>query len=428
MNAISKKNNDSEQIQQAEQIVYNYLLESVQTRSPEQVLERFRQLFVEAKGGSDPRIYSALEKIVKSKRAEQHFNFFFNRCFYIPINRWQMQSQSQALIPELIGIFENLSPGLSSGYPTTVTLLRRLIKNFTKDESYLKLQRLSRVMSTKSTLPSAEATPVGTLIHRYPYLYDHCLLSEDSNTEDRKTIRQIKTQLEHRFELNLSRYATNQVRLAKMNQGSPLSSIILPVENPTLLSDRELNRALNHYINPVEGNYTYKDLSHSFINHSTRANNYRTFKNELYEYLVGSIDPKYGKSQFNKKLYQHLQNTLLEFDSHKLDEFLVMRTSSQLFNFLVVESTHKPDHYVFIDLITNIGVTRTIGLLLKVVLMSHKVKPYLEKRFSLLFNHYESFSKDGVPWLVKALESLHVAFSVHFGKADVSCLRQLVAR
>jgi len=425
MNAITKKNNDSEQIQQAEQIIYNYLLESVQTQSPEQALNIFRQLFVDAKGGNDPRIYSALEKIVKSKRGEQYFNFFINRCFYIAINRWQMQSQSQMLIPELIGMFENLAPEIISGYPTTATLLRRSLKNFTKDELYIKLQRLSRVINTKSTPPSAEATPVGTLIHRYPYLYDHCLLSEDNNSEDRKTIRQIKTQLEHRFELNLSRYATHQVRLAKMDRGANLSSIILPVENPTLLSDRELNRALTHYINPVEGHYTYKDLSHSFIDRSAHSKDYRTFKNELYEYLVGSIDPKYGKSQFNKKLYSHLQNTLTEFDGRKPDEFLVMRTSSQLFNFLVVESAHRPDHYVFIDLITNIGVTRTVGLLLKVVLMSHKVKPYLEKRFSLLFNHYESFSKEGVPWLVKALESLHVAFSVHFGKADVSCLRQL---
>lgn len=428
MNAIPKKNNDSEQIQQAEQIIYNYLLESVQTQSPEQVLKTFRHLFVDARGGNDPHIYSALEKIVKSKRAEQYFNFFINRCVYIAINRWQMQSQSQALIPELIGMFEELGPGIIHGYPTTAILLRRSLKNFTKDELYVKLQRLSRVISTKSTSHSTEATPVGTLIHRYPYLYDHCLLSEDSNSEDRKTIRQIKTQLEHRFELNLSRYATNQVRLAKMNRGSNLSSIILPVENPTLLSDRELNRALTHYINPVEGNYTYKDLSHSFLNHSARVSNYRTFKSELYEYLVGSIDPKYGKSQFNKKLYYHLQNTLPEFDSRRPDEFLVMRTSSQLLNFLVVESTHKPDHYVFIDLITNIGVTHAVGLLLKVVLMSHKVKPYLEKRFSLLFNHYESFSKDGVPWLVKSLESLHIAFSVHFGKADISCLRQIIAR
>jgi hypothetical protein len=90
-----------------------------------------------------------------------------------------------------------------------------------------------------------------------------------------------------------------------------------------------------------------------------------------------------------------------------------------------VESIHKPDHYVFIDLIANMGVTRTVGLLLKIVLLSKKVTPYLEKRFSILFNHYESFTRDGVPWLVKSLENMQLAFSVHFGKADLSCLKQV---
>lgn len=90
-----------------------------------------------------------------------------------------------------------------------------------------------------------------------------------------------------------------------------------------------------------------------------------------------------------------------------------------------MESSQKPDHYIFIDMITNMGVTRTVGLLLKLVLVCPKVKPHLDKRFSILFNHYEGFSRDQVPWLVKSLESLQVAFSIHFGKADLSCLRQI---
>ena len=106
----------------------------------------------------------------------------------------------------------------------------------------------------------------------------------------------------------------------------------------------------------------------------------------------------------------------------------MLRTSSQLMNFLVVENGKKPEHYVFVDMISNMGVTRTMGLLLKVVLVSGKVKPYLEKRFSILFNHYESFTKDGVPWLVKSLENLQLAFSVHFGKVDLSCLKQVKMR
>ncbi|MGK7874199.1 MAG: hypothetical protein AB4426_13065 [Xenococcaceae cyanobacterium] len=101
-------------------------------------------------------------------------------------------------------------------------------------------------------------------------------------------------------------------------------------------------------------------------------------------------------------------------------------TCSQLFNFLVVESPQNPKHYVFLDLITNLGATCTIGLLLKLLLLCPMIKPYLEKRFSILFNHYKSFTREGVPWLIKALENLHIAFSVNFGGLDWSYLKQIM--
>ncbi len=43
--------------------------------------------------------------------------------------------------------------------------------------------------------------------------------------------------------------------------------------------------------------------------------------------------------------------------------------------------------------------------------------------FSKSLNHYESFTCAGVPWLVKMLENMQLALSVHFGKVDLSSLR-----
>ncbi|CCQ64455.1 hypothetical protein CWATWH0401_2376 [Crocosphaera watsonii WH 0401] len=40
---------------------------------------------------------------------------------------------------------------------------------------------------------------VGNLIHRYPYLYNHCLLGDESSQENQQTVRKIKTQTEKRF-------------------------------------------------------------------------------------------------------------------------------------------------------------------------------------------------------------------------------------
>ena len=190
-----------------------------------------------------------------------------------------------------------------------------------------------------------------------------------------------------------------------------------------MLSDRDLDRAIHHYIGKAELGYTYHDLSQNFLVHSSQAKSYKVFKDDLYEYLISSIDSKYGKHKFNQKLYKYLQNTLPDFHNQKCDEFLLIRTCSQLFKFLVVNNRKKPEHYLLLDLIGNLGETKVIGLLLKIVLLCHKIKPYLEKRFSILFSHYESFDKTGVPWLVKSLEYLQIAFSIHFGSVDLSLVK-----
>ncbi len=406
-----------------EQLLYDYFLEGVQTESPDQLIEDFRHLFIEGRGFKQAQIYAALERIIKSKEADQTFDYFLNRCCHILVNRWQMQPQFGGAIPDLIGLFENLPPP-RQGYYNTPNRLRQLVKNFTQSGHYIKLQRLTRVVNIKQQNSPA----VGNLIHRYPYLYNHCLLGEDSSYEHQQTVRQIKTQTERRYEVNLSRYITYKVRmaqLAKIQQEQSGERIIRPVNNPTLLSDQELNRSLKHYVGTVGDGYTYKSLSHHFLSNTLHTPTFGGFKGQLYEYLVAAMGTEQGKSQFNRKIYNLLQNTLPECDAQKPSEFLMLRTASQLLNYLVVDSPQNPEHYVFIDLISNMGVTRTVGLLLKVLLICKKVKPYLEKRFSILFNHYESFTKDGVPWLVKSLENIQIAFSVHFGKVDLSCLNQV---
>jgi hypothetical protein len=412
------------QTREEEQLLYDYLLDSVRRSSPEVILEDFRRLFLEGRGYHNGQIYTALEKIVRAKDIEFRFYYFFNRCCHILVNRWQMSPQDQYAIVDLVEILENL-PSPRQGQYSTANYLRFLVKKFTHSDHYVKLQRLARIISNKRSEKGAAL--VGNLINRYPYLYDHCLLGEESSQEQQQTVRSLKSKTERRFEVNLSRYVTYKVRLAQIANTPTMVAepgrIIQPVKNPTLLSDKELNRALKQYVGTFEGGYTYKSLSQSFLSHTVYAPTYKEFKKDLYEYLMTAM--KVNKGQFSQKLYNVISNTLPQCDQQKPSEFLMLRTSSQLLNYLVVESSQKPEHYIFVDMISNMGVTSTVGLLLKLVLMCNKVKPYLEKRFSILFNHYEGFSREGVPWLVQSLENMQIAFSIHFGKADLSCLRQI---
>ncbi len=414
-----------------EQIIYDHLLEHVEIDDPYQLIERLNLLFIEGSGYPDLEVSRALNKLVISKLEVQDFNHILNRCCYILINRWHTSPQRKAAINKLIQLFDDSISKIRKvySYSKTVRQLGDLVYEFTKSEQYFALKRFAAVINQPSEVDykTQSAEPLRILIPRYPYLYKHCLLSEDSSYEHQQMIQLIQVQKQRKFELDLSQYAAHQIRLATIAHRTSIEEakkIPSPVPNPTLLNNRELFAALKQFVGKVEGSQTYRDLAQRFLDQTQPNQSFRSFKESFYEYLSPtSIDSAYIRNQFNDKLYKQLQNTIPHSDEENFSEFLLLRTCNQMLNFLVVESPQKPNHFVFIDLIANVGPTTTVGLLLKIVLLCRKVKPYLEKRFAILFNHYESCSQDGVLWLVKVLENLNIALSTNFGGVDLSFIQ-----
>lgn len=402
--------------------LYHHLLQCVQTETPSQLIERFQQLFIEGSGYCDPSIWIALGKITSAKAAEHEFKFVLNRCCHILINSWQMQPRMYAAVAELIHSFEKVPTIVARSH--TTKRIRELVALFTQTEQYLLLRRLAQVIDQTAATRLAEDAPLGSLIRRYPYLYQHCLLADDSLEEQQQMVRQVQAQVQRQFEFDLSRYVTDQLRRSQFaREGVAIPPRFQVANNPTLLSDRDLNIALKQFVGKVQGPHTHRDLAQQFLKYSAHTCSYKVFKGDLYEYLTSSVDPEYGKRQFNQRLYTQLQNTLPHSESQKVDELLLMRTCSKLLNFLVTESPQRPDHFIFLDLISNVGATNTVGLLLKIVLLCGKIKPYLEKRFSILFKHYESYTRDGVKWLVESLENLNIALSTNFGAMSLLCFK-----
>ena len=414
-----------------EQILYNHLLEKVEIEEPPQLIERLSLLFIEGSGYPDLEVSKALNKLVISKLEAQDFNYILNRCCYILINRWHTSPQRKTAINKLIQLFDEsiLKVRKVYSYSRNVRELGDLVCEFTKSEQYLALKRFAEVINQPAELDykTQSSEPLRILIPRYPYLYKHCLLSEDSSYEHQQMIQLIQVQKQRKYELDLSQYAAHQMRIASIARRTSIEEarkLVSPVPNPTFLNNRELFAALKQFVGKIEGTQTYKDLAQNFLSHTQTNQSFREFKDSLYEYISpASIDSSYIRNQFNDKLYKQLQNTIPHSDEENFSEFLLLRTCNQILNFLVVESPQKPNHFVFIDLIANVGPTMTVALLLKIVLICRKVKPYLEKRFAILFNHYESCSQDGVLWLVKVLENLNIALSTNFGGVDLSFIR-----
>lgn len=402
-----------------EQRLYDHIVSCVETESPAQVIERFRQLFIDGMGYPDREIEATLYSIVSVKRSDLDFKYILHRCCYIPINRWQLHSQNKLAIANLVALFKQTSPRFGIEF-YIVKRLQEQIAFFTKSEEFQTLERVVKAVDREQQ-PHKQDTnyPLGELISRYPYLYGHSLLSKDSIEEDQQTIKKLEFQRQRQFETHLSQYLNYLVEPRNTEIG-----IVQPAANPTLLNDAELHLAVREFAGKVTGDRSYKESAQFFLRDARQTPSYSSFKVDLYEYLISSVEPEYGGRQFNDRLYKHIKNTLPENDSVKLNNILLVRTCQQLFNFLVVENAQHPSHYVFYDLVHNLGPSRTMGLLLKLVLLSGKVKPELEKRFSVLFNHYEGKAADEIMWFIKSLENLNVALVVNFGKTDLSLVKQ----
>lgn len=418
-NILSLRSLDTLPASSNEQRLYAHIADCVQKESPTQVIERFRQLFIDGMGYPDREIEATLYSIVSVKRSDQDFKYILHRCCYIAINRWQLHSRDQWAIAQLIALFKHNSPRFGMEF-YIVKRLQEQISFFTKSEEFVTLERLVKALEKEHEPHQKESNcALGELIYRYPYLYGHSLLSKDSIEEDKQTIKRLQAQRRRQFERDLSEYLNYLVEPRNTEIG-----IVERAANPTLLKDAELHLAVREFAGQVAGDRTYKEAAHFFLRDARNTPSYQLFKVNLYEYLISSVEPEYGGRLFNSRLYKHIRNTFPENDSVKLNNLLLVRTCHQLFNFLVVENLTHPSHYVFYDLVYNLGPSRTMGLMLKLVLLSRKVKPDLEKRFSILFNHYEGKGYNEIRWFIKSLENLNVAFVVNFGKVDLSLVKE----
>ena len=406
-----------------EQIIFEHFLDVVKSEQLAGVLERFKSLFFDGSGYSDSRIWTTIETLVSQKNAEQNFPLIINRCCYILVNHWQMQPSGQVPIAELIGMLDNLKD-MRSTYVKIARRLRQLLQLYIQSDEYLKLKRLNVVLNaTTAAKVTIDDRPLSTLIFRYPYLYQHSLVSKERNLENVETIKRVQQNLQKQYELNLSQYFTYQVRKSRMTAQIGRDARDLPViANPTLLSTRELGKAFGQFAGKAEGDASYQDLSRSFISRIELQPTISSFKRDLYDYIITGVDSSYGQRSFNDRLSKTIDNILIDRDDRRLDEISLLRTCTHLLDRLLVESPQNPQHFVFIDLISNLGVVFTTGLLLKIVLICKKSQPLLESRLSILFDHYEDSRCQGVPWLVKSLETWNVAGAIHFGQMDASSL------
>ena len=407
-----------------EEVIYRCIYQWVQREAPTAVLERFRELFTELKC-SQPAVVAACERLLRRPEASQRFRYILNRSCYILINHWQNQPQHRWAIRQLVEILATPTPLRGGDRGKAVGTLRRLFQAFQGTDLYLRLYQTVALL--EATDEPAEDQPLAGLLRRYPYLYEAQLAGAEDRQQFREQleiVQRLQTQAQAQFEQQLGRYVTYEYRRAL---GSAKHSE--PVPNPTLLTNQELFMAFKLYSARVENGLSYQERAEQFLRENPEGQNYRLYKHNLAAYLIAAMPASKDRDIFARKLYQFMDQLFPQFDNQGVNDFLVTRTCSRLLNFLVIENQNQKgaNHKTFIDLICQLGPTRVVGLLLKIVLICKKVKGYLERLICLLFNHYADQAQGQVRWLIKVLENLKLAFSLHFGIVDLRFVRQLFA-
>ncbi|MBD2055319.1 hypothetical protein H6F88_04645 [Oculatella sp. FACHB-28] len=424
--------------------IYRHLLDIRKSESPDVLVERLRSLFIEGIHYPEAEALRAVNRMVLSEWASSNFPHVLNRCCYILINHWWSHSElNQKLTKathDLVALFlSNSSPPEKS---LATQRLRELIREFTKTEQYQALQRRAQVVGGPSPTEgqlntqdreNVESKRIIDLIHRYPLLYSYYLRGEDSeDSGDLRAIERLQIKREQQFEQDLFHYMTYMQKSSNSSCNGALSA----VKNPTLMSTEDLRAAVMTFGGAVKGSPSYRDAAKQSLSTIAQAVSYQDMKEQVHEYLLSSIrcsaNPDYGNHRFNSWLSEQLKSTLPQGDTLKPSTHLLMRTCGHLIDVLLAKphvSDHKSveNHLMFVDLNTNLGATFTIGLLLKIVLLCAAnrgnftvLKSRIAKQFACMFRHYETAIRSNTEWLIRCLDNLMVAFSIHFGRHSFS--------
>lgn len=404
----------SEQTKQAMNLLYEHFLTCVQTESASQVLGRFRVLLTETENYPDSKIQEILTNLTHSQQTQLDYHAFLNRCCQCFISHWLMESNNQSTVLELLALFPNL-PSPDKRTHRLAKSWQQWGKTFAKTPQYLKFQRLVRVIDPRLLSNAPKPQQLGDLLGRYPFLYKHCLLDENNIKDYRRCLSHLKTHRQFMFGKALGRSVTllnQKLQVAHLRQTIP-ETTFQSIKNPTLLNSREFMIAVEQLTELTQGKRSQQCLVNlnQMINEIPSLN-FKEFKGWLVHYLFENDHELSEKQKLNQLLIDKTLQIFPHCDSQPVNEFLILRTCTQLLTELTVDSTQGFNHLTLISLRTGLGATKIASLLWKLVLICPKLKSRLSYRLAQLFEYYESTPLEQSLWLIKVLENFAIVFSL----------------
>ncbi|MCU0567101.1 MAG: hypothetical protein MUF49_10950 [Oculatellaceae cyanobacterium Prado106] len=371
-----------------QEMLCEFLLSMVKTRSPEQTLSAFQQLFIEY-NLPDPAYLEALTEMLLANQ-EEDFRNLLRRACYILINNWDM-ARCHSAIHRLIQAFDN--PILQEESDAQLLgHLRGWLRNFIASQDFAELRLLTARYEDRGN---------GHWSRRYTsYLLAPQYANPENPLEQRQVAQKLSQELKDKFKFDLAMYTA---RSESVHATPKL------LANPTSLGD-EVLRLIKKVVTK-RGSYSYPSVAKLFLQ-QTANQSYQTFKKSLLQYLFFGVAP----DDFAQELRQELSHKLTDLYSSQHDqpinEAILLRTANRLVEYLTIDRTGEPSP-LFLRLSSQKNPLVLVILLLKLTLICRNVKTQLEISVATLVQYYESYAEDECAWVIQFLELLNIVMTIY---------------
>jgi hypothetical protein len=420
-------------------LVYEYLRHSATTQTPPELIQQFQNLLQQSKN-ENAQVSKALEKIIFAE--ESQFYPFLSQCFYTILDSWIDRPESRVYLGQLLNTLDVVCK--SSSYDRCRKQLIQLIKNYQQSKSYEQLKLIitliypceaiaknsNKVPLTNESTNNSNSSPtplINNYLIRYTYLYQDLLPPDLEIQHLIETIKQLQSDRQQDFEILLSKHIIYRFRLKQLGKMRMMAKgagkIITKVDNPSLLSEKSFQIALQQYVGRIEQNNTLLERSQRFVAENEYRQTYQLFKQDLHRFLTSNIKPRNNTYQFSNLLEQKLANIFPQANQKPLNKTQILQTCRQLFSFLIPDPALSDDRDRFAELVANLGTAQVMMMLIKITLICPESKADLEKKICMLATYYQQRTVRQVRWLLKTLEHLLIAFSIYFGKIDISIVK-----
>jgi hypothetical protein len=380
----------TENIEQAQEKIYSFLMSVIKTWSPEAVLQEFNSLFIQHLGSISSGAVEGLYEIVVAGE-EDIFHATLKRCCYILINNWKTTKQVKH-IHDLVELFNNPSLEKTSLSPIS-NCLRHWLKRFIISQDYQEIKLFADKIVTQQNQQSQKTR------HWSERYSSHMFVAQSVNPknslEHREAAKERAKHLRYRFKFDLTMYLARTENDAQ----STLA------KNPTGLGDDVL-RLVKTIVAKREP-ATYKKFAKIFTEQS-KGQKYKHFKQNLHKYLSIFID--------HEELLDTLElKTLDLYEKHNeevLSDSLLIITCNRLIENLTTENHRQPSS-LFLLLISQNNTLTLVTVLLKIILICKPAHAHLETCLADLIRYYENFKEEECDSMINFLEMYNIMLAIY---------------